>query len=188
MSETTGIVIKNVLDSEIITPSVGKTTFGFNGDGTAVTKNSDGIVTAIGGSGDVLTVKRTLTPSEIRAIHTTPIELLAAQGANKAIIPMSRYVEMLRIDEDYTGQQNILCGYEDDYENYDLFDNYVNVRVDLTSYPTGKKTFVDYPAGNNFTPDARNLPIILMAFSEITNEAANGTATIVMTYTVVDLS
>jgi hypothetical protein len=47
MSETTGIVIKNVLDSELKTPSVGKTTFGFNDDGIPVTKNSDGIVTPI---------------------------------------------------------------------------------------------------------------------------------------------
>lgn len=45
MSETTGIVIKNVLDSEIVTPAVGKTTMGFNNVGNIVTKDSDGDIT-----------------------------------------------------------------------------------------------------------------------------------------------
>lgn len=63
---------------------------GAEGVGKVLTSDASGNATwQASGSGVVQSVTRTLTSAEILALHTTPIELIPAQGANTTILPLS---------------------------------------------------------------------------------------------------
>jgi len=171
MSETTGIIISNTPAAEMITPSVGKTTICPDENGIFSAKNSDGVVTPIA---TVRTVKRTFTAAEILAFHTTKINLVEALGAN-VLSDVSRITWWYKYaDAEYAGSARLYVG-----ENY------------IDTHNLGGAN--DYVNSTNFTEDGLasnyvNKAISIGASSAITGETANGTLTVVLTYTIIDLS
>jgi len=57
--------------------------------GNVLTSNGTNWTSAAAGSGTLLTVTKNLTSAQIKAIHATPIEIIAAPGSGKGIVIVS---------------------------------------------------------------------------------------------------
>jgi len=152
-------------------------------DGSAldVAANGDLIVPAAGGS-MLQTVKTTLNPTQIRALHTTPITLITAPGANKIARVISAVIKY-----DYDGAQAYSGSFKVCYNNDISHASVYQSRLDLNA----TKSEVLLTIGSlDYLPitDAINTPIVAKAQSAITNDLATGIVTIFLTYEIVDLS
>jgi len=149
-------------------------------------KNTNGEVEFVD---DVLRTARVeLSPEQIRALHTTPIELIPAPGENKMIVIHSTVYYYKYIDEAYTqaGYNNVRVMYDSllgEVATYDWFQ--------VTNLGTADKISI-LGTGNiliDKNPTAFiNKNIIAAATGAITNDNANGTLTIELTYHIADLS
>lgn len=60
-----------------------------------------------GPGGDITTVKLTLSSAQILALHTTPVELVAAPGAGSVLVPVSAIAKKAYGGTQYTGSDGI---------------------------------------------------------------------------------
>lgn len=115
-----------------------------------------------GGSTDYILVRRVLTEAEIESINTSPIQLVAAQGANKIIVPIFWSIE-LNLTVAYTSSPSMQLQYAGDTSN--LLQN--TILLSLTATLAKKYGFSDAVNtlifGNYGTFDPRNKDVQLTA-------------------------
>lgn len=139
------------------------------------------------GTGSVQTGKRTLTPSEIRALHTTPIELVAAQGANKAIrVIKADFIRHYLDAQCYADGNQIRIGYQGFLgHNLTVLGAEFITGIVTENRLFGKTADIEYNYG---APDIINIPIEVSVSDAFTNNDALDTLTIILTYQIIDLS
>lgn len=80
--------------------------------GYVLTSDTRGIATwQASGSGVVQSATTTISSAQILALHTTPITLVAAQGASTAIVPISMTVEYLYSTAAYATDNTLIFTY-----------------------------------------------------------------------------
>jgi len=70
-----------------------------------------------GASADIQTVEGSLTSAQILAIHSSPITIVAAPGANKAIVPISIITQFNYLGTPYTGGGGIQVHVTSEWED-----------------------------------------------------------------------
>ena len=89
MTTTDGVVYYD--GTRLVTTTVGTATQVLTSNGAGVAPTFQ----AISSSSSFLTKKTTLTSSQIKALNATPIQIVAAQGANKVIVPISAVTHVI---------------------------------------------------------------------------------------------
>ena len=77
--------------TRIVTTAVGTATHVLTSNGVAVAPTFQ----AVSSVSPVLATKLTLTSAQIKALNATPIQIVAAQGANKVIVPISAVTHVI---------------------------------------------------------------------------------------------
>lgn len=114
-----------------------------------------------GGSSDIILVRRVLTEAEIESINSSPITLVAAQGADKIIVPIFWSVE-LNLTVAYSSSPSMQIQYAGDTNN--LLQN--TILLSLTATLAKKYGFSDavntLVFGNYGAFDPRNKAVQLI--------------------------
>lgn len=136
-------------------------------------------------------VKRTLTPDEIRSLHTTPIEIIPAPGANKTISIQSALMKYnydganvyttISGDAIELSRQDDGSGYEQcHYTELDISDKTIDLEIIDTRYYSNYESISNkaiYVTKNSFITDPA-----------YTGATATGTVDIIVDYTIMDFN
>lgn len=141
---------------------------------------------AAGGGGNPTVVTRTITELEIESWATSPIELVAAQGANKIIVPILFQMET-DVTVSYTSTAAVELNYTGDGTN--LMQTTISPGLDNSPgkkqtwiIPVSQSTMFSYAAF-----DPRNKALLLAGGSNPTG-AGSATARVNVTYMVATVS
>jgi hypothetical protein len=131
------------------------------------------VLSASSGTALVTTVDRALTAVEIRALNTTPIELVAAPGANKVIIPLAVYWWVTRTATAYSANPSFRIRW-----NGIAFDLFTAMSFFLSTASAGEKFQeqarlpIDFAYGSGSDPTNKSLQV------SATADTTTGTGTI----------
>lgn len=134
------------------------------------------------------TAKITLSTADCNALHTTPIELVAAQGANTVIIPTGGIIRVDRAASQTNSAVNLDFHYNGTTPGYSTT-SLVHLRRFMYN-ETGDRVYaLTTPAiemGQNLTDDV-NAALQVSASAALTNNCITS-ATIFLTYNIIDIS
>jgi len=124
------------------------------------------------------TVKVSLTSAEILALNTTPIQLIAAQGANTVIRPLGFMFRLNYVSSTYSGSN--LRIYLDGTGSY-------NVQTTIYAAGSDALNIASPSPSNTYIPSAAtNVPLMVDA-AGADPTAGDGSFDIYITYTVITL-
>jgi hypothetical protein len=177
---------------------------GYSGFAVKATSDFDAIALQAGISGDtvdvalkagasasnqsaqtVLSAKVTITPDQIRALHTTPIELIPAPGTGKIIFAHDVYA----YSKYETAAYSIAA---DKYLRFSANDNFLQDVFGMTTLITGTNSRcmqMNFVTSTYETYDSvvdTNLNVRVT--SAITGSSATGTLTLIVTYSIIDFN
>jgi hypothetical protein len=143
-----------------------------SGGGTTNFLRADGTWATAGSSTDIVHVSGTITSAQLKALHATPINIVAAQGANKAVIPVNATFKYVHGATAYTGTGatvtlNILNG----QNQYATIISQTNMGNVLDTYEMPSCTILDH-SGTLI----ENQPLSL--YNPSTTELATGDGTL----------
>lgn len=123
----------------------------------------------------VYTVKKVLTPTNIRALYSTPYTLIAAQGAGKIINVVNVSYFYQYATAAYSGGSSAINAYVGGLAQFGT------ISVDGTQNRYGILPRLN---NNTTTQDLRNQALTLLADSAISGASATGTLTLIINYTI----
>ena len=185
MTTTDGVVYYD--GTRLVTTTVGTATQVLTSNGAGVAPTFQ----AISSSSSFLTKKTTLTSSQIKALNATPIQMVAAQGANTVIVPISTSFKFI-----YGGSNVFVAGAAQTIDLY--FSNSpgkIALPIIINATLVGNQTKFSIIVGDDQSRQSTgiydNVGLFLVnpVATEISGNAANDNQVVVfLTYYIADVS
>jgi len=185
MTTTDGVVYYD--GTRLVTTTVGTATQVLTSNGAGVAPTFQ----AISSSSSFLTKKTTLTSSQIKALNATPIQMVAAQGANTVIVPISTSFKFI-----YGGSNAFVAGAAQTIDLY--FSNSpgkIALPIIINATLVGNQTKFSIIVGDDQSRQSTgiydNVGLFLVnpVATEISGNAANDNQVVVfLTYYIADVS